>query len=308
MKNIIAILLFVPSILFSQEIVSEEINLKNGEIALPGTLSFPKEKKKLPLVIFIHGSGNVDRDGNQAGINIKADYIKSLSEELNKQNIALYRYDKRTATPANIKLNSNILLTDFVADAQVAIDYFAKDKRFNKIFLIGHSQGSLVSMLAITKEIDGYISLAGPGESIDKTIIRQVTAQSAEFGKITASHFDELSKTDTILEVNPQLISIFHPANQKFFKSWAAIDPLKELKKVNTPIMILNGDADTQVTVDDAKKLKEANPNATLHIIQKMNHLLKEVNSPTENQQSYNDPNFPISIGLIRLIVDFVKK
>lgn len=307
MKTLITLLL-LPLALFSQEITSEEIVLKNGEIVLPGTLSFPNEKKKLPLVIFIHGSGNVDRDGNQAGVNIKAGYIKSLSEELNKQNIAFYRYDKRTATPANIKLNSNILLTDFVADAQVAINHFAKDRRFNKIVLIGHSQGSLVSMLAITKEIDGYISLAGAGESIDKTIVRQVTVQSAEFGKITASHFHELFKTDTILEVNPQLISIFHPVNQKFFKSWAAIDPLKELKKVNVPTLILSGDADTQVTVNDAEKLKQAKPNATLHIIPKMNHLLKEVNSPTENQQSYNDPNFPISIELIKLIVDFVKK
>lgn len=302
------ILFLLPITILAQEIVLEEVNLNNGEIALPGTLSFKKSKKKLPLIIFIHGSGNIDRDGNQAGVNVKASYIKSLSEELSNQNIAFYRYDKRTATSSNIKLNSNIFLTDFVADAKVAINHFTNDKRFNKIFLIGHSQGSLTAMLALTKDIDGYISIAGPGESIDKTIIKQVTAQSAEYGKITATHFDELIKTDTILKVNPQLISIFHPKNQKFFKSWATIDPLSEMKKVTVPTLILNGDADTQVSVEDAEKLKQANQNATLHIVAKMNHLLKEVNSSMENQQSYGDPNFPISQELVKLIVDFVKK
>jgi len=307
MKKFIILLLF-PVALLAQEITSEELDLKNGEIVLPGTLSYPKGEKKMPLIIFVHGSGNVDRNGNQAGVNVKAGYIKSLSEELNKQKIAFYRYDKRTATPANIKKNSNIFLTDFVADAQVAINHFKTDKRFKKIYVIGHSQGSLVAMLALTKDIDGYISLAGPGESIDKTIIRQVSAQSPEFGEIAKKHFDELNQTDTIQKVNPFLISIFHPNNQKFFKSWAMIDPLKEIKKIEIPTLILNGDADLQVTVQDAEKLQAANSNAKLHIVPKMNHVLKEVNSPTENQQSYRDPNFPLSNRLIQLITDFVKK
>lgn len=307
MKKLI-ILLFLPITLFAQEIISEEIDLKNGEIVLPGTLSFPESKKKLPLVIFIHGSGNIDRDGNQKGANINANYIKLLADNLNSKRIGFYRYDKRTSTISNLEKSKNIRFTDFVADAQVGINHFKSDKRFNKIYLIGHSQGSLVAMLSLTKDIDGYISLAGPGETIDKTLVRQVTAQSEEFGKITAAHFDELIKTDTILEVNPQLISIFHPNNQKFFKSWGAIDPLEEIKKVKIPTLILNGDADTQVKVEDAEKLKAANTKVTMHIIPKMNHMLKEVNSPTENQQSYNDPNFPISVELIKFIVDFVKK
>ena len=39
-----------------------------------------------------------------------------------------------------------------------------------------------------------------------------------------------------------------------------------------------------------------------------MNHVLKEVNSISENQSSYLKPDFPISKKLIKTIVEFVKK
>ena len=70
--------LFIWSLTNGQsKITSEEILIKNDSIELPGTLTFTKAKT--PLVIWVHGSGNVDRNGNQAGVNIKANYIKQLA-------------------------------------------------------------------------------------------------------------------------------------------------------------------------------------------------------------------------------------
>ena len=90
-------LLLISFIGFSQsDITSEEFLLKNDSIQLPGTLSYNKTIKQQPLVIFIHGSGNVDRNGNQAGM-ANANYIKQLSEKLNTNGIAFYRYYKRTS-------------------------------------------------------------------------------------------------------------------------------------------------------------------------------------------------------------------
>ena len=71
------------------------------------------------------------------------------------------------------------------------INNFKNDKRFNNITLIGHSQGSLVAMMAINDAIDKYISLAGLGESADKTIVRQITTQDSSFGKVAKAHIDE---------------------------------------------------------------------------------------------------------------------
>ncbi len=287
---------------------SEESPLANGDIQLPGTLSYPATSETVPLVLFIQGSGNVDRDGNQAGTVIQSAYIKTLRDSLNQRGLGFYSYDKRTAVPGNRSKLKNIRFEDLISDAQLAIEKYASDPRFSSLHLIGHSQGSLVAMMAITPEVRTYISLAGPGVSIDKKIVQQISTQSAELGEIAARHFEELNATDTIVAVNPMLFQIFAPPNHRFLKSYAALDPAKEIKKIRIPTLILNGDADLQISPQDARLLHEALPGSQLKIIPKLNHVLKEVNSVAENQKAYMQPDVPISLPLLEAITQFVSE
>ena len=308
MKKINMVFLFFALPFFAQDIISEEVVITNEAITLPGTLSYPKVQEKLPLIIFIHGSGNIDRDGNQAGINVKANYIKILSDSLNQNGIAFFRYDKRTARPENM----NSVLKDnsyeyLVEDAKKVIAYFKEDSRFHQMVVIGHSQGALTAMLAINDAVDKYISLAGLSESMDKALIRQITAQNKDLGAKAAAHFEALEKTDTIQEVHPFLKVIFTPINHKFIQSYSAYNPVEVIKKLNVPTLIINGDADLQVRVEDAKALHRAKPDAQLTIIPGMNHVLKQVSTTQENQQSYYDEKFPISGALLKAIIGFIK-
>lgn len=306
MKLIVILLTFLPFSLFSQEIVEEEVRLKNGAIELPGTLSFPKTQNQLPLVIFIHGSGNVDRNGNQAGVGVNANYIKTLADSLNQRGIAFYRYDKRTATISNLEKLENITLKDFVEDAKISIDHFKNDRRFSTLFLIGHSQGSLVGMLCITPEISGYISIAGPGQTVDKTMVEQINNQNADLAKLAGEHFQELKTTDTILKVHPFLMQVFQPQNQKFLKSWMMLDPVVEIKKITIPMLLIHGEEDLQVTKIDLEKLKGKQPNSQVALIPHMNHVLKDVYSMADNQNSYFKEDFPLSSELVEVIVEFI--
>ncbi len=292
----------------AQEIISEETNLTNGEIQLPGTLSYPDIQHAMPLVIFIQGSGNVNRDGNQAGTVIQSAYIKTFRDSLNVRGIAFYSYDKRTSTPANISKLQDIRFSDLVDDARLAIAHYGSDSRFSSLHIIGHSQGSLVGMLSLSPQVKTYISLAGPGVSIDKKIVEQITAQSPELGEIAAQHFEELQKTDTIASINPMLFQVFAPQNHKFLKNYAALDPAAEIKKVRIPTLILNGEADIQVSPQDAQLLHEALPGSKLEIIPKLNHVLKEVNSMAENQQAYMQPDVPLSAALLSTITAFISE
>jgi pimeloyl-ACP methyl ester carboxylesterase len=306
MKQILLLIALSPLSLFSQKIIQEEFPLKNGEIALSGTFSYPETQIKIPLAIFIHGSGNIDRNGNQAGVGIKANYIKTLADSLNNRGIAFYRYDKRTATLSNLDKLGNITLMDFVGDAKIAIDHFKNDPRISALFLIGHSQGSLVGMLSVTPEIKGYISIAGPGQSVNKTMVEQLNNQNPDLAKLAWAHITELMTTDTIVSVDPFLMQLFAPQNQKFLKSWMVLDPVEEIKKITIPILLLNGEEDLQVTDKDFQKLKEAQPNAKGELIPHMNHVLKEVYSLTENQKSYFQENFPLSSQLVDLLAEFI--
>lgn len=315
MKKLFLIFAILPFLGFGQEVISEKTDLKNGKISIPGTLSYPKLDKKLPLAIFVHGSGNVDRNGNQGAV-IKANYIAQLADNLNKKGLAFYRYDKRTSNPSNISLLKNITIHDFVSDVTIAIKNFKDDKRFKSIHLIGHSQGSLVAMLAADSNIKSYISLAGPSESIDKTLVTQITNQNPQIGEIAKQHINELRKTDTILSVNPFLVQLFAPQNQKFLKDWMLLTPTDEIKKIKKPILIIQGEKDLQVTSTDANNLISAcaineaglDAPAELVLIEQMNHVLKTVNNQNENQQSYASPDYPISTILVETIANFILK
>ena len=287
------------------QIKSEELVLFNNEIELPGTLSYLEEQT--PLLIWVHGSGNVDRNGNQQPV-IKANYIKQFRDSINKNNIAFYSFDKRTANKNNkASLLKGVFLKDYVTDVQIAINHFKKEDRFSKIVLVGHSQGSLVAMLA-SENIDNYISLAGPSKSADQVIIDQIKESAPFLDSITKAHFKELKEIGNVEKVNPMLQSVFAKQNQAFLRSWIQYNPSEEIKKLSVPILLINGTEDLQVKPQEASELLLANKNAQLVFIKGMNHVLKEVKSMTENKSSYLKPDYPLSTKLVQVIVEFVKK
>ncbi|NKI33448.1 alpha/beta hydrolase family protein [Croceivirga thetidis] len=314
MKNLFLLFFYgFFGLIHGQQLIVESISLTNNEIQLPGELTLPKTAKKTPLVIFVHGSGNVDRNGNQEPV-IKANYIKLLADSLNKKSIAFYRFDKRTSVKENRSKLGYIQFEDFVSDVKQVIEHFKKDDRFSGIHLIGHSQGSLVAMLASDSNVKSFVSLAGPGESIQKSIVRQISAQNTELGKAAKLHMDELMETDTIQNVSPLLFQIFAPQNQKFLKSWMAYDPAEEIKSLKKPVLIVQGEMDSQISLHDANLLMSAcskinsgfGAPASLLKIPDMNHILKSVSNEIENQASYYDPSFELSSKLIDGLTNFI--
>lgn len=68
------------------------IEVTTGNYKLPGTLTRPKGKTHLPIVILVHGSGPQDRDGSIGPNKIYRDIAWGLAAK----GIAVLRYDKRT--------------------------------------------------------------------------------------------------------------------------------------------------------------------------------------------------------------------
>ena len=287
------------------QVKSEEITIKNNEIELPGTLTYSQEKS--PLIIWVHGSGNVDRNGNQEPI-IKANDIKQFRDSITKNGVSFFSYDKRTANKKNMpSLLKGVNFSDYVSDVKKVINHFKDDKRFTKIVLLGHSQGSLVAMLA-SKNTQKFISVAGPSLSADKAIIKQIHDKAPFLDSITKAHFKALSKTGKVETINPMLLSVFAKPNQSFLKSWIQYNPTEEINKLNTPVLIINGDKDLQVKTEEALALNSANSKSKLVIIENMNHVLKDIQKDENNMNSYYSAEFPLSKKLIKTIVSFVKK
>ena len=141
-------------------------------------------------------SGPTDRNGNQNLL--KNNALKKLAESISNNNIATFRYDKRVVKQIRQGIiDKNIVFDDFVTDAVSVIDYFKSTKQFNKIYIVGHSQGSLVGMLAAKNRADGFISIAGAGQSIDKVIIEQLEKTAPMFTEDAKKVFQTLSEGKT---------------------------------------------------------------------------------------------------------------
>jgi len=200
-----------------------------------------------------------------------------------------------------------------VTDASLWFDYLAKQKRFTKIGIAGHSQGALIGILvAQGKSASAYASIAGASMGIGETIMGQLRANPANPPAIieeAKNIMSELQKGNNVSDIPPYFASLFRPSIQPFMSSWLKYNPQDELKKLNIPSMIVNGTTDIQVSMDDANRLKAAKPDARMIIIDGMNHVLK--NAPTErnaNIATYSNPELPLNPDFKLVITSFFKE
>ena len=311
MKKILFFLpIFFVSLGYSQtkaEIFKkEEININT---LLKGSLYTPlKNSKKETLVILIAGSGPTDRNGNQK--NVVNNSLKYLCEGLAQNDIAAFSYDKRMFAQISLGTLNEATLSfeDFINDAKEVLTYFKNQKKYNKIIIAGHSEGSLIGMVAANNNAEAFISIAGAGRSIDAVIVEQIEKQAPFLKEEVLKNFEILKSGKTFELKNEMLASLFRPSVQPYMISWLKYNPQDEIKKLKIPTLLLNGTNDLQVSVGEAELLKKSKPDAELVIIDAMNHVFKEIKGDTsENMKSYNDPNLPISAQLLNTITRFIK-
>ncbi|WP_298897489.1 alpha/beta hydrolase [uncultured Psychroserpens sp.] len=308
MKYYMSVLLFcLGTIIYAQDskFTSQEVSVNE---LIDGTLLVPKGNEKPKLAIIIAGSGPTDRNGNQNFSNNNS--LKKLAESLSNRGIATYRYDKRIVKQIlKKKIDPNITFDDFVTDAISVIDYFKNEGKYSSIYVIGHSQGSLVGMLAAKGKANGFVSLAGAGQSIDDVITEQIAAMDPSLVEGTKKAFDSLKEGKLTTEYPQALGSIFRADVQPFIMNWMQYKPQEIIKTLDIPILIINGTKDLQVSVDEAKLLKQGSNKAEIEIIDNMNHVLFIIaGDKLENSKSYNESFRKISEDLIIKVSDFILK
>lgn len=313
MKIKLITLLIVLSSIFSfgqeQNYVESELKIPTNSVAINGTLLNVSEVKKSPLVIIIPGSGPTDRDGNNAMM--KNNSLKFLAENLSSKNISTYRFDKSVLSynSENIEKLDSLSFETFINEAKTVLRFFKKSNNYSKIIVAGHSQGSLVGLLASQNKADGFISLAGAGRSIDNILIEQISKQAPFLKEETERIIDQLKQGVIVEDYNELLKSLFNKKTQPFLMSWIKYNPQEQIKKLTIPILIINGSNDIQVAATEGELLHKSAQSSQLQIIENMNHLFKEIKGDiNENMLSYNNPNLPVMEELINIITTFVNE
>ena len=292
---------------FAQEIPVKEENISIDQFT-DGTLTLPEKAEARSLVIFIQGSGPVNRDGNAPMM--KNDGMKKMAHALAEDGIASFRYDKRIFKMDRLRIKEEDLkFEDFVTDVNAVISHFRNNGRFDKIIVAGHSEGSLIGILAAGQnDVDAYISLAGAGRPIQEIIVEQIAKQSEELSENAKIAFEEMSRNKKTANYSPFLESIFRSSVQPYMYSWMKFDPSEEIAKLVIPVLIINGSFDIQVDVKDAEILHKAASNSKLFILDKMNHIFRQIDGEhLENTKAYNEPQRPLHPELVPSISEFVK-
>lgn len=267
---------------------------------------FQSDKESNVLAIIIPGSGPTDRNGNQH--QMENNSLRFLAEGLASHKINAFTFDKAFFHDKTFD-SSKMVFENMEEDVSLIVRYFQSQNPKTKIILVGHSEGALVGTLVAQKQkVDYLVSIAGTGVPIDETITSQIEKQAPFLVPDTKAVFAELKKGKMVEEFNPMLASVFNKESQPFLISWMKYNPQLEIKKVNIPILIVQGTKDIQVRVEDANLLKSAQPDAKLVILENMNHVLKEIKGDeAENLTSYNQPDLPLHPQLVSSIVEFVK-
>ena len=284
--------------------------------ALKGTMLTP-DGVGAPVVVIIPGSGPTDRDGNSP-LGIKAFTYKLLAQGLAEKGIATARIDKRGmfGSVGAIPDANAVTVDDYAVDIQNWATALRKQTGARCVWLLGHSEGGLVALVASrsSSDICGLILIATPGRSIGDVLREQLKANPANaplldqalsaIDALAAGHHVDVSM------MHPALMPLFRREVQDFLISEIALDPAELIKSWQKPVLVLQGERDLQVGVVDAERLGRAAPNAKLVLLPDTNHVLKTVTSPARaaNLATYADPSLPLAAGVVDQIASFIHR
>lgn len=310
-KKFLFLPLFLYSVIGWSQLAEKEVFVVDDGDTLWGTMCSPQKKidTTQTLVLIIAGSGPTDRNGNNSVMTNNS--LKMLAHDLSKFGIASIRYDKRgVGASRNAYKNERDLTFEDNVDIAEHFYNLATQKGFGKIVVAGHSEGSLIGLLlAERKSPYGYISLAGAGRPIQDVLKEQYEATAPIVRDSAHVIIDLLASGQYVDTLSPWLYSVFRPAIQPYMISWMKYTPSNEIQKLTCPALVIQGDQDLQVTVEDANKLSESLDDNHLVIVEGMNHVLKKVGTDkNENKAAYNNPSLPLHTDLIFSIVSFIKE
>jgi len=283
-----------------------DIKVVTGKFELPGILCMPKGKEQIAAVILVQGSGPNDRD-ETIGPNKP---FRDLAWGLAKEGIATIRFDKRTkvygaqsVAEGEEPSMENEYVQDVLSAVQLAKSTPGVDS--NRIYIVGHSQGAYLAPRFVQrcKDIKGIVMMSGNARPFEDLLPAQM-------------HYilslDSLSKEEEkqLADIKEQVVNVKKLGTKKFNSKialplglpasyWKDINDyhqLKVAKLLTCPMLILQGERDYQVTMDDFslwRKALSGKSNVTFKSYPKLNHLYMEGSGKSAPSEYYQVGSIP---------------
>lgn len=232
---------------------------------LAATITRPANAKgPLPALVLIGGSGPTDRDETVAGIPV----FGHLARDLAAAGFIVVRYDKRGVGQSGGRAES-AAIADYAEDARAVVVWLEKQDGVDKkrIGLVGHSEGAAVAMLTAGRErgkVGAIALLAGPSTNGSTIVLEQQKHLLAQMQIDDAQRAEKVALQE---KINAAVISgrgwqdlpeaARKVADTPWFYSFLTFDPERAMRDTRQPVLILQGELDTQVKPHHADQLAE---------------------------------------------------
>ena len=269
----------------ADNIANQQVTFTSSDgSVLAGTLTMPNNVAgKLPAIVLIQGSGPTDRDGNQPPA-LRTDLLRQFAEALALQGFATLRYDKRgmhanaaTRPGSPDDYPAYFDWVRFVDDAYAAYAFLRAQPMVEmaKTGLLGHSEGGLIALdltsRLVAAEAPRFLVLAATyGRPVDVVLREQLQRLLGDQRASPAQRKFFLDANDRITrtiretgkvpaDVPAGLVALYPAYIGPFWQAQMKLDPPALVAKYPGPVMILQGEADLQISAErDAAALDRA--------------------------------------------------
>lgn len=298
----------------------QEIRFMSGEMELAGTIALPGQDGPFPGVLFITGSGQVDRNENSKKMHLNAFY--DISHYLGQNGIASLRYDKRGVGQSAGDYWATGFY-DHVEDALAGLLYLKtrKDIQPENIFILGHSEGAFVAtrMAASGDQTAGIILIAGAaqsGEAVLKWQAQQIVKGLKGFNALLIKllHIDVSKSQQKELDKIKRSKKDWYrrqfivKMNAKWLREFIAYNPADDLPRITVPVLAITGSKDIQVDPADLERMAQLlQAPFEPHIIKDMTHLLRIQEGKASISKYKEEIKKPIEPKLLDIVLHWLE-
>jgi pimeloyl-ACP methyl ester carboxylesterase len=293
--------------------------IPSGSLQLAGSLRLPEAGLPCPAVLLIPGSGQVDRDENAPKARLNA--LHEIAAALAEHGIASLRFDKRgVGASAGDYWETGFF--DHVTDAAAALDFLKgqPEIRPDKLFLLGHSEGSLIAtrLAGTAAQVAGVILLAGPAQNGEQVLLwqsAQVLKGMRGFNRwlIDLFHIDTRKAQQKQLDrikrstKNSMRIQLVAKLNAKWFREFMAYDPAEDLPKIQAPVLAITGTKDIQVDPADLDRMAAlVRSEFKSHAVPDLTHLLRSEPGEPSLSTYKQQINQPLDSRVLQIISEWL--
>jgi uncharacterized protein len=294
-----------------------DVTLGSGPLAVPGTLSLPRQRQPglLPALVLLGGSGPEDRDGSIG----RSKPLKDLAWGLASRGVAVLRFDKVThAHPDLVSQDRAFTVADeYLPDALAAIALVQAHPAVDaaRVFVAGHSLGGTIAprVAAAEPSVAGLVLLAGGAQPLQWAAVRQISyLASLTPASAAAAQPGIDALTAQARMVDSPGLSPETPDNElpfgvpaPYWLDLRGYDPVAVAAGQRQPMLILQGGRDYQATVaDDLSRWRAGlgqRPGVTIRVYPADNHFFFPGTGPSSPAElaagQHLDPEVVTDVG-----------